>query len=345
VRECQAAGVRIKIVTGDHALTAHAVAESAGILHRDDAIVTGPALAAAPVDDRRRLIRQAAILARITPAQKHEIVAALRADGEVVAMTGDGINDAPALRRADIGVSMGRRGTDVARAAADLVLLDDDFASIVAAVREGRKIFLDVQRAFLYLLAFHVPIVGLALLPALLGLPLLLLPLHLVWLELVVHPVSALLFQGDAPPADLMRRPPRDPRAPMLPRGAVTRSTLSGAMLTVAVLVIFRARLAHGADAARATALATLLVGYQILALVERAATARGPRALLPSGWRPWLVWAASGLSLPLLMYVPATAALMGLRALDAREWLVALGAATAAVGWRVGLTLRGRAR
>src|SRR6185369_9098407 len=137
-------------------------------------------------------------------------------------------NDAPALRRADIGVSMGQRGTDVARAAADLVLLDDNFASIVAAVSAGRKIFLDIQRAFLYLIAFHIPIVLLALMSPLVGLPLLLMPVHLIWLELIVHPVSALLFQGDPPPADLMRRPPRSPRAPMLARAALVRSGLSG---------------------------------------------------------------------------------------------------------------------
>jgi Ca2+-transporting ATPase len=228
VRECQAAGVRIKVVTGDHALTAHAVAESAGIIHRDDAIVTGDQLTAASPDLRRRLIIEASILSRISPAQKHMIVEALQAEGEIVAMTGDGINDAPALRRADIGVSMGKRGTDVARAAADLVLLDDNFASMVAAVSAGRKIFLDIQRAFLYLIGFHIPIILLALTPPIVGLPLLLMPVHLIWLELIVHPVSALLFQGDPPPDDLMQRPPRNPRAPMLPRAPVLRSALSG---------------------------------------------------------------------------------------------------------------------
>jgi Ca2+-transporting ATPase len=341
VRECQAAGVRIKVVTGDHALTAHAVAESAGILHRDDAIVTGAELAAATDEVRRRLIVGASILARITPAQKHMIVEVLRSEGEVVAMTGDGINDAPALRRADIGVSMGQRGTDVARAAADLVLLDDNFAAIVAAVREGRKIFLDIQRAFLYLLAFHIPIVGLALLPPIVGLPLLLVPIHLVWLELVVHPVSALLFQGDPPPLDLMLRPPRDPRAPMLPRRSVLRSTLSGALLTVAVFMIYAWQLPHGADQARGIALATLILGYQILVLVERAASAHGPSALLPRSGRFWVVWGASGVSLPLLMYIPTTATLMSVAPIDLYSWLIALAGACVSVGWRVFMAIR----
>jgi Ca2+-transporting ATPase len=335
VRECQAAGVRIKIVTGDHALTAHAIAESAGIIHRDDAIVTGDQLAAASRDERRRLIVDASILSRITPPQKHMIVEELRSEGEIVAMTGDGINDAPALRRADIGVSMGQRGTDVARAAADLVLLDDNFASIVAAVREGRKIFLDIQRAFLYLLAFHIPIVGLALLPPILGMPLLLLPLHLVWLELIVHPVSALLFQGDAPPADLMTRPPRDPRAPMLARASVIRSSLSGALLTVAALVVYGTRLAAGPKEARGLALATLILGYQMLVLIERAGTIHRLTDVFPRSVRFWLIWVAAAASLPILMYLPATAAMMNVDPMSPAGWCVALGAASVAVGWR----------
>ena len=343
VRECQAAGVRIKVVTGDHALTAHAIAEAAGIVHRDDAIVTGEQLASATDEARRRLIVDAAILSRISPSQKHLIVETLRKEGEIVAMTGDGINDAPALRRADIGVSMGRRGTDVARASADLVLLDDNFASIVAAVAAGRKIFLDIQRAFLYLIAFHIPIVGLALLPPIAGLPLLLMPLHLVWMELIVHPVSALLFQGDPPPTDLMRRPPRDPKAPMLPRTSVVRSTLSGALLTIVVFGLYAWSARAGVDRARAMALATLILGYQILVLAERASSAQGPSDFLPRSLRFWLIWGAAGISLPILMYVPTAAALFSIARLSPGQWLTAVVAALVAVGWRIALVLRGR--
>ena len=341
VGECQAAGVRIKVVTGDHALTAHAIAESAGIIHRDDAMVTGEQLAAAPPDLRRRLIADASILSRISPAQKHMIVEALQDEGEVVAMTGDGINDAPALRRADIGVSMGQRGTDVARAAADLVLLDDNFASIVAAVSAGRKIFLDIQRAFLYLIAFHIPIVVLALLPPIVGLPLLLMPLHLIWLELIVHPVSALLFQGDPAPDDLMRRPPRSPRAPMLPRAAVLRSTLSGLLLSAAVFAVFWWSVRDGTAHARAVALATLIIGYQILVLVERAASAEHASAIFPRSLRFWVVWGAAAISLPILMYTPAASALMSIAPLRPVAWLVPFAGAALSVGWRVLVPMR----
>jgi len=336
VRECQSAGVRIKIVTGDHALTAHAVAESAGITHVDEAMVTGAELASASDDQRRRLIRDASILSRISPAQKHLIVEVLRQDGEIVAMTGDGINDAPALKRADIGVSMGKRGTDLARAAADLVLLDDNFASIVEAVRAGRKIFLDIQRAFLYLIAFHIPIVGLALLPPIAGLPLLLMPIHMVWLELIVHPVSALLFQGDPPPDDLMRRPPRGARAPMLPRRALLQSAVSGFLLTMAVFLVYLWRLPRGSAEARAMALGTLIAGYQVLVLVERAASVERTGALLPRSIGFWLIWGAAAVSLPILMYIPGAATLTGVAPLGAADWLAALATALVAVGWRI---------
>jgi len=229
------------------------------------------------------------------------------------------------------------------------VLLDDNFASIVAAVGAGRKIFLDIQRAFLYLIAFHIPIVLLALMPPLLGLPLLLMPVHLIWLELIVHPVSALLFQGDAPPADLMRRPPRDPRASMLPAGAVLRSGLSGVLLSAAALLVYGGRLGHGADHARGAALATLLIGDQILVLVERVMAADGADGgtsglvsrLLPGSLRFWGVWAAAASSLPLLMYIPAAAALLRIAPLDPVSWLTAFGAAALAVGWRVVILVR----
>jgi Ca2+-transporting ATPase len=236
VAECQQAGMQVKMITGDHALTAHAVAEAAGIVHDDASIVTGDELGALEEPARSARIAGSAILARISPAQKLLIVDALKKMGSVVAMTGDGVNDAPALRRADIGIAMGRRGTDVALATADLVLLDDNFASIAATVREGRHIHQNIQRAFLYLVAFHVPIVVLAALVPLLGLPLLLLPIHLVWLELIVHPVSALVFQAERAIDAVMRHPPRDPKASLFPTGAIRRSVACGLLLTAATL-------------------------------------------------------------------------------------------------------------
>jgi Ca2+-transporting ATPase len=185
IRECQQAGIRVVMITGDHPHTARAIARQAGIVSRGT--LTGAELAALG-DDAANLGRQLAgvnVFARVTPQQKLAIVNALKAAGEVVAMTGDGVNDAPALKAAHIGIAMGKRGTDVAREAAALVLLDDDFASIVHAVRLGRGIFDNLRKAMAYILAVHIPIVGLSFIPLLLGWPLLLLPAHVAFLELI----------------------------------------------------------------------------------------------------------------------------------------------------------------
>lgn len=165
--------------------------------------------------------RGVSVYARILPEQKLRIVRALKAAGEVVAMTGDGVNDAPALKAADIGVAMGSRGTDVARAAADLVLLDDQFASIVAAMRHGRRIYDNLQKAMGFVIAVHVPVAGLAILPLMLGMPMFLAPAHIAFLEMIIDPVCSLVFEAEPEEQGLMRRPPRDPAQPLLSRRAL----------------------------------------------------------------------------------------------------------------------------
>ena len=335
VAECSSAGIAVKMITGDHALTARAIAAQAGLALGEGAVLTGSELASLQDEALLSAIRGASVLARVRPEQKHAVVEALSRAGEIVAMTGDGINDAPALRRADIGVAMGERGTEVARSAADLVLLHDDFAALVATVREGRRIFLNLQRAFLYLIAFHVPIVGLALLAPVLGLPLLLLPIHLVWLELIVHPVSALVFEGEAAPEDVMRRPPRDPGAPLLPTRMVVRSVVSGALITATALLLYVLRLPAGEPIARGIALATLVSGSLLLVFAERAFDATWISVPLPRTARFWGVWAIAALSLPLALEVPPLSRLMRAGPLPLSDWLLALGCAAASVGWR----------
>jgi len=336
VRECQHAGVRIKMITGDHALTAHAMAESAGILHDDALIVTGEELAALGEQERAAKIDRAAIFARISPEQKFVIVDGLKRAGAIVAMTGDGVNDAPALRRADIGIAMGQRGTDVARATADLVLLDDNFASIVATIKQGRHILQNVQRAFLYLIAFHVPIIALAVAVPVAGLPLLLLPIHLVWLELIVHPVSALVFQAEPVTADVMERPPRDPAAPLLPRAAVIRSTVSGLVLAAATFGMYWMEAgAVGELQARALALIVLAAGYQALMFVERLALQGPATAVIPRTRMFWGVWWVVAASAVAVIYLPAVANLFRVAAPDTQHvaWAVVFGVAS--VAWR----------
>lgn len=336
VAECQRAGIRIKMITGDHALTAHAVAEAAGILHDDGAIVTGTDLETLSTADRRDRIERAAIFARISPVQKFEIVDALRTSGHIVAMTGDGVNDAAALRRADIGIAMGQRGTDVARTTADLVLLDDNFASIVGTVREGRHILRNIQRAFLYLIAFHVPIVVLAVLTPLVGVSLVLFPVHLVWLELIVHPVSALVFQAEPALTAVMNEPPRSPVAPLLPRPAIIRSVLSGVMLGLGSFATYwwQEPLA-GEASARALALIALVSGYQVLVFVERLALPHPELTAVPRGLTFWVVWAATALSLLAMLTWPSAAALFKVAPPSAVNIAGAALVGAVAVGWR----------
>jgi Ca2+-transporting ATPase len=335
IAECTAAGIAVKVVTGDHALTAHAIADAAGVPHADDGIVTGEDLDRLDPAELAERVDRAAIFARVRPEQKLQLVEALAHAGEVVAMTGDGINDAPALRRADIGISLGIRGTEVARGAADLVMLEDDFASLVATVREGRRIYANIQRAFLYLLAFHTPIIGLALAVPLLGYPLLLEPVHLVWLELIVHPVSALVFEAEPAPPDVMRRPPRDPKEPLVPLRLAIRSVASGLVLTAGALWAYAAHLAVGVQYARSLGVAVVVAGSLLLVWAERTTSGSFLAAPLPRSLRFWAVWGAVAVSLPICIHVPAVAGVFRMQPLAASDWGLVLALAAASVAWR----------
>ncbi len=333
LRECVDAGIRVVMVTGDHPVTAHAVAESLGLEHEDDRIATGDDLDRADDAAVADLVRGTNVFSRVRPEQKHRLVEALREQGEVVAMTGDGINDAPALREADIGVALGARATEVAREAADLVLLDDNFATIVSAVRNGRRVFDSLRRACSYLVAFHVPLVLGAFVVPLAGRPLLLLPVHLILLQLVVHPTVSLVFEHDPPPADLMRRPPRSPGTPLLDRARLLGSLARGLSLTVVVLALYALRLDQDASAAdaRALALATLLLGDAAFVVVESSAWALGRAALLADR----VLVAGVGITVALVVAVLTAAPLRELlhvAALSPLGWGVAVSAALGAV-------------
>jgi len=338
--ECRAAGVRVIVITGDHPVTAMAVAESLGLAHVR--VATGADLDQADDAALARLVAEVDIFARTRPEQKHRIVRALRAQGHVVAMTGDGTNDAPALREADIGIAMGRRGTDVARSAATLVLLDDNFATIVAAVRDGRRIFENLRRSFSYLIAFHAPLLVSALVVPLVGAPLLLLPIHLVWLELVVHPTASLVFEADPAADDLMRRPPRRRETGLLGRGALAGLLARGLALTVGVLGLYLTLLASGTatEPARGVAIAALIAGQVLLVLVERAGErplwrvgAKGNQALV------WIIGATLA-SLIAVEYVGPLASLLRLAPPSASGWVAAIGVAALATCWTEPLKL-----
>ena len=310
VAACRQAGISLKIVTGDHALTARAVAEAVGIPVEDHRVVTGLELEKLDADARSERIRHATVLARIRPEQKYEIVETLVGAGEVVAMAGDGINDAPALRRASIGVSMGAHATEVAREAAALVLLRDDLGAMVDSVREGRHIYRNLQTAFLFLVAFHIPLIGLALTAPLIGVPILL-PIHLVWLELVIHPIAALAFEAEPAPPDLMTRPPRPPNQPMLPRPLLVRSIIVGVLLAAFAFATFVALRDGGEAIARTYALVVVIVGGLVIAWFSRAVEGPWWRAGVPRNARFWIVAVVVLATLALVLAIPTLARLL----------------------------------
>jgi Ca2+-transporting ATPase len=255
VAEARAAGVRVLMLTGDHAATAAAIARQAG-LPVGKGVVLGAQLADGDAEALRRLVADGSVFARVKPEQKLRLVESLKRSGEVVGMTGDGVNDAPALVAAHVGIAMGGRGTDVAREAAAIVLLDDDFVSIVRALRMGRGIYDNIRRAMHYILAVHVPITGLALLPLFTGGPMLLFPLHVVFLELIIDPACSIVFEREPPASDLMQRRPRTPGSAILDWRSLLGSLGQGLVMFLVVLALYAWGMALHLPPAQSAALA-----------------------------------------------------------------------------------------
>lgn len=272
IQECENAGIRVVMITGDYAATARNIASQIS-MPLSGGILTGPELDAMDEAELARRVRNTNVFARVVPEQKLRIVNAFKRDSEVVAMTGDGVNDAPALKSADIGVAMGGRGTDVAREAASLVLLDDDFSSIVQAVRVGRRIFDNLKKAIGFILAVHVPIAGLSLIPVVLQWPLILLPVHIVFLEMVIDPACTIVFEVEPEERNVMCRPPRNRKEPLLGRPALWQSLCQGLgvlIITLALFALFRGR-GLSDDDARTVAFSSLLLGNLALIVSNRS--------------------------------------------------------------------------
>jgi len=304
VRTCRAAGIRPLMITGDHPRTALAVARSLGI-GKDDTVATGAELSRMSPGEIAAVVRRTDVYARVSPGDKLAIVSALQADGHVVAMTGDGVNDAPALRKADIGVAMGESGTDVAREAADMILTDDNFATIVAAVAEGRVIYDNVRKFILYILASNIGEILVMLLGPLLGMPLPLLPLQILWINLLTDGLPALALGVEPAEGDAMRRPPRPPSEGVLTRGTWAYVIGVGALLGILCLAV-ALPLHRAEDPSWRTALFTTLTFAQmahVLAIRSRRETLLR-RGLFTN--RPLLLAVASTVLLQLaVVYAP----------------------------------------
>jgi P-type Ca2+ transporter type 2C len=266
VAECRSAGIRVVMITGDYAATARSIATQAGIAQGE--VLTGTDLDALDDIGLAARLGNVTVFARIMPEQKLRIVEAYKSAGEVVAMTGDGVNDAPSLKAAHIGVAMGKRGTDVAREASAIVLLQDDFGSIVHSIRLGRRIYDNIRKAIGFIFAVHVPIAGLALLPLFFGLPLLFGPIHIALLEMVIDPVCSLVFEAERDEDDIMRRSPRNPAEPLFSFSMVAWSVLQGLLAFASLAALFLVEMRRGMPEAELRALVFFALVSQVLALI-----------------------------------------------------------------------------
>jgi Ca2+-transporting ATPase len=335
VKECHAAGIRIMMITGDYPGTAQSIGRQIGL--PTDQMLTGPELEAMSDEQLRARVRQTSIVARAVPEHKLRIVQALKANGEVVAMTGDGVNDAPALKAAHIGIAMGGRGTDVARESAGLVLLDDDFSSIVKAVHMGRRIFDNIKKAVSYIFAIHVPIAGLSLIPVFFrDWPLILLPVHILFLELIIDPSCTLIFEAEEAEPNAMSRPPRSPSERLFGLKSLAVSLLQGFGALAAILGVFLAAraLGYGADGARGLTFTALVAANLSLILTNRSWSRTALGMLRVPNTALWWVLSGAAAFLSLVLWLPPLQSLFHFSPLPLKHILISLAAGAGSIAW-----------
>lgn len=271
IQKCQKAGIRVIMITGDHAITAQAIAKQAGI--DSVSVISGRDISALTDVELREAVKKTSIYVRIQPVEKLRLVNALQANNEVVAMTGDGVNDAPALKAAHVGIAMGQRGTDVAREAASLVLLNDDFSSIVHTIQQGRQIYDNIHKAIIYVVAIHIPMAGAVFIPILFGAQPILDPIHIVFLQMIIDPACAIIFEMEAPESNVMLRPPRSINQKLFSLQNISMALLQGAGLTIIVVGLYFLLLNMNYSHAMATTLSfgSLVLGNISLIVVSRS--------------------------------------------------------------------------
>jgi Ca2+-transporting ATPase len=333
VAECRTAGIRVVMITGDYAATARSIAMQAGIADGD--VLTGAELTLLDDATLAERLKTVTVFARILPEQKLRIVQAFKADGEIVAMTGDGVNDAPSLKAAHIGIAMGKRGTDVAREASAMVLLDDDFGSIVQSVRLGRRIYDNIRKAMAFIFAVHVPIAGLALLPLFFGLPILFGPIHIALLEMVIDPVCALVFEAEREEDDIMQRRPRDPAEPLFSLSMIIWSLFQGGIAFAMLATVFLVETWFGMPETEVRALTFFALIAEIVALilVNRSFSASLGDAFVRHNAALRYVAAAIASVTALILFLPSAQALL-------KFGSIVWSDITLAVGLGVGLLL-----
>lgn len=313
IAECKNAGIRVIMLTGDHPVTAKSIARQIGLLDPDN-VITGVQLDKIPDIELCELIKSVSIFSRIMPEQKLRLVEILKKNNDIVAMTGDGVNDAPALRSAHIGIAMGEKGTDVAREASDIVLLNDDFSSIVESIKCGRKVYLNIKNALTYLFSIHIPIAGMSVLPVIFNLPLVLLPAHIAFLHLIIEPASSIAFEGDEPSFDIMKRPPRPPNEFLFNFELWYVSSIKGIILFLALAIVYLISLwRHQGEAdARTLVMTTLILSNTLLLFLNR-----GPNVSIlnnlkikPNKIVIWII-ISSIILLAVALYIPSARTLL----------------------------------
>lgn len=274
IKLCKKAGIRVVMITGDYSKTAMAIGEEIGLKFTDKVIV-GNEIDSLSENELCEVVKSCDVFSRVIPEQKMKIVKALKKNGEIVAMTGDGVNDAPALKSADIGIAMGQRGTEVAKEAADMILMDDNFTTIVKSVKDGRRVYDNIRKAMVYILIIHIPIAAMAMFAPLFNLPPLLLPMHIMLLELIIDPTCSIVFEGEPAEANIMENPPRPPQEPILTRSLTIKVVLQGIIMFLAAFMPFHYMIDLGisSEYARSFSLITFIVANVTLVLVNRSNT------------------------------------------------------------------------